>query len=126
MGELPIDDRDAPIYSVGQVADMLEVPQAYLRRLDEADIVRPARSSGGQRRYSRRQIERALRAKQLGEEGMTLVGVRRVLALEDRVAELEAMVRSAGSADPAEVGSEASGRKPAGPAGPEAGDGPRS
>jgi MerR family transcriptional regulator/heat shock protein HspR len=90
MASLPIDDQDAPLYSVGQVAGMLGVPQAYLRRLDELDVVSPTRSAGGQRRYSRREINRVQRVIALVKEGLTLAGARRVLALEDRVAELEA------------------------------------
>jgi MerR family transcriptional regulator/heat shock protein HspR len=102
MVRLLVDDEDAPLYSVGQVADMLEVPQAYLRRLDEHAVVRPSRSSGGQRRYSRREIERLQRANDLVEQGLTLAGVRRVMELEDRVSELEAGRRQTeGGAGPA-------------------------
>jgi hypothetical protein len=32
---------------------MLDIQQAFLRRLDEFEVVRPSRSAGGQRRYSR-------------------------------------------------------------------------
>jgi hypothetical protein len=44
MASLPIDDQDAAVYSVGQVAGMLQVTQAFLRRLDELAVVCPARS----------------------------------------------------------------------------------
>lgn len=86
---LAIDDEDAPIYTVGQVADLLDVQQAYLRRLDDFAVVSPARSGGGQRRYSRREINLVRRVSGLAEEGIGLVGAKRVLALEQRVAELE-------------------------------------
>lgn len=85
---LPIDDENAPLYSVGQAAEMLDVQRAYLRRLDEYDVVRPARSPGGQRRYSRRQIHLVQRINGLADEGIGLAGVRRVLALEEKVASL--------------------------------------
>lgn len=84
------DEQGALLYSVGQVADMLGVPQAYLRRLDERDVVTPSRSAGGQRRYSRREIDQVQRVISLVEEGLNLAGARRVLTLEGRVAELEA------------------------------------
>lgn len=90
MPSLPFDDENAPLYSVGQVSDMLEVPPAYLRRLDEQQVVSPSRSAGGQRRYSRREISRLQRVGDLVAEGLTLAGVRRVMDLQDRVAELEA------------------------------------
>jgi MerR family transcriptional regulator, heat shock protein HspR len=53
-------------------------------------VVCPARSAGGQRRYSRRQIARVARVRELVGAGLTLAGARRVLALEDRVSLLEA------------------------------------
>lgn len=88
MSSLPIDDRDAAFYTVGQVADMLSVQPAYLRRLDSEALVQPARSTGGQRRYSRADIGQIQRVTTLCSEGLTLAGVRRVLELE---AELDAV-----------------------------------
>ena len=90
MARLPIDDEEAPLYSIGQVAQMLGVQQAFLRRLDEQQVVTPARSTGGQRRYSRREIAQIQRVLSLVDEGLTLPGIRRVLELEHRVSELEA------------------------------------
>ncbi|MER6378290.1 helix-turn-helix domain-containing protein [Streptomyces mirabilis] len=87
--ELPIDDADAALYTVGQVAAMLDVPMAFLRRLDEQRVVVPNRSAGGQRRYSRREIHRIAEVIELTGEGLTLAGVRRVLDLQARVKELE-------------------------------------
>jgi MerR family transcriptional regulator, heat shock protein HspR len=85
---LPIDDENAALYSVGQAAEMLDVQPAYLRRLDEYDVVRPARSAGGQRRYTRRQIHLVQRINGLAVEGIGLAGARKVLALEEQVASL--------------------------------------
>jgi len=86
---LPLDDPRAPLYSVGQVARMLDVQQAFLRRLDTHDIVSPARSDGQQRRYSRNDIEDVQEAVGLIGEGLTLGGVRRVLDLQEKVRGLE-------------------------------------
>ncbi len=99
MRSLPMDDQDAPLYTVGQVADMLDVQQAFLRRLDEHDVVRPARSAGGQRRYTRGEIILLQRACAYIREGVTLSGVRRVLALERRIAQLEAELGRRASSD---------------------------
>lgn len=90
MPSLPIDDEHAPLYSVGQVAAMLEVQQAFLRRLDEYEVVRPKRSPGGQRRYSRHDIDRVRYVNVLVGEGMTLSAIRRILQLEQEVARLKA------------------------------------
>ncbi len=87
---LPFDDENLPLFTVGQVAQMLEVQQAFLRRLDEFGVVRPSRSSGGQRRYSRTEVTVVRYVSQLADEGMTLAAIRRVLELEDQVRALEA------------------------------------
>jgi MerR family transcriptional regulator, heat shock protein HspR len=86
----PLDDENMPLFTVGQVAEMLEVQQAFLRRLDEFRVVRPTRSAGGQRRYTRAEIVIVRYVAQLMDGGMTLAAVRRVLQLEMRVRELEA------------------------------------
>jgi MerR family transcriptional regulator, heat shock protein HspR len=74
---------------------MLQVTQAFLRRLDELAVVCPDRSSGGQRRYSRRQIATVARVRELAGGGLTLAAARRVLALEDRISQLEARLDAA-------------------------------
>jgi MerR family transcriptional regulator, heat shock protein HspR len=86
---LPFEDEDLPLYTVGQVSGMLEVQQAFLRRLDEFDVVRPSRSDGGQRRYSRREVVTVQYVVQLTGQGMTLAGIRRILELEAQVLQLE-------------------------------------
>jgi len=86
---LPFEDEDLPLFTVGQVSGMLEVQQAFLRRLDEFGVVRPSRSDGGQRRYSRREIVTVQYVVRLTSEGMTLAAVRRVLELEAQVQDLE-------------------------------------
>jgi DNA-binding transcriptional MerR regulator len=85
----PIEDRSRPLYSVGQVAELLNVQQPFLRRLEEKDLVSPARSDGSQRRYSREDIDVVAAICALIEEGLTLEGVRRVLALQAEVAGLK-------------------------------------
>ena len=86
----PYDDATRPIFTVGQVAEMLDVQQAFLRRLDQFDLVRPARSEGQQRRYSRDDIDRVTTVCGLIDDGLTLNGVRRVLELQAEVAALRA------------------------------------
>lgn len=88
----PYDDPERPLFTVGQVADMLDVQQAFLRRLDQQDLVSPARSDGQQRRYSRADVDRVSEVCGLVGEGLTLVGVRRVLELQAEVKALQAEV----------------------------------
>ncbi len=93
MPPLPIDDIHAPLYTVGQVSSMLDVQPAYLRRLDSEQLVVPDRSDGGQRRYSRAEIDRIQRVTELAGEGLTLAGIKRLLALEAEVAALKSEIR---------------------------------
>jgi MerR family transcriptional regulator, heat shock protein HspR len=86
---LPIDNMDAPLYTVGQVAAMLQVQPAFLRRLESEDLVSPERSGGGQRRYTRTEIDQIHRVSVLAGEGLTLAGIRRLLVLEAEVAQLK-------------------------------------
>jgi MerR family transcriptional regulator, heat shock protein HspR len=93
MPSLPLDDENRPIFTVGQVSEMLEIQQAFLRRLDQLGVVSPSRPSGNQRRYTRREITVVRYVVDLVDEGMTLAAIRRVLDLEARVRELEARAR---------------------------------
>jgi MerR family transcriptional regulator, heat shock protein HspR len=90
MPQLPLDDENLPLFTVGQVSQMLEIQQAFLRRLDELEVVSPARPSGNQRRYTRREITVVQYVVNLVEEGMTLAAVRRILQLEALVRDLTA------------------------------------
>lgn len=85
---LPLDDEHASLFTVGQVAAMLDVRQAFLRRIDRHDIVSPRRSAGGQRRYSRHEIDRIQRVMTMMDEGMTLPAIRRIFELQHRLAEI--------------------------------------
>ncbi|WP_421120963.1 MerR family transcriptional regulator [Aquihabitans daechungensis] len=87
------DDEHAPIFSVGQVADLLGVQSAFVRRLDTEQVVQPARSAGGQRRYSQVQVDRVAQVSSMASEGLNLAGIRRILALEAEVERLECQVR---------------------------------
>jgi len=91
MVTAPFDDELA-IFTVGQVASMLGVQAAFVRRLDAEQVVEPARSGGGHRRYTRSQMLRVQRVWEMAGEGLTLAGIRRILFLEAEVADLHRQV----------------------------------
>jgi MerR family transcriptional regulator, heat shock protein HspR len=84
----PFDDEEIPLYTVGQVAQMLAVKQAFLRRVDELQVVSPQRSAGRQRRYTRVEIRIIRRVASMADEGMTMAAIRRIIELEQRLAEV--------------------------------------
>jgi MerR family transcriptional regulator, heat shock protein HspR len=88
MANSPLDDENTPLYTVGQVAELLAVKQAFLRRVDELQVVSPQRSPGGQRRYTRLEIRVIQQVVTLADEGMTLPAIRRIIELEQQLAEV--------------------------------------
>ena len=86
MAPSPLDDEHAPLYTVGQVAEMLAVKQAFLRRVDDLRVVSPQRSAGGQRRYTRYEIRIIQQVVSMADEGITLQAIRRIIALERQLA----------------------------------------
>ncbi|GAA2622820.1 MerR family transcriptional regulator [Paractinoplanes durhamensis] len=80
------DDADYPAYTMGRAADMIGVTAAFLRSLGAAGLIEPERSLGGHRRYSRHQLQLAVRVRQLLDEGLLLAAACRIVTLEDRLA----------------------------------------
>lgn len=85
-GEEKFDDEDYPAYTMGRAAEMAEVAQPLLRSLEEAGLIAPQRSAGGHRRYSRRQLRRAARARDLVDQGTPVAAACRIITLEDQLA----------------------------------------
>jgi MerR family transcriptional regulator, heat shock protein HspR len=87
MAPSPLDDENAPLYTVGQVAELLGLKQAFLRRVDQLQVVSPQRSEGGQRRYTRYEIQVIQQVVNMADEGITLQAIRRIIALERQLAQ---------------------------------------
>ncbi len=90
-----LGDERAPLFSVGQVSELVGMQPGFLRRLDSMGVVSPSRSGGDHRRYSRADIRRLLDARALMRDGVSVAGVRHVFELKDRVVELEEALRMA-------------------------------
>lgn len=78
-------DRDTPVFAIGVVAELLEVHPRTLRIYEECGLVRPARTAGNNRLYSRANVERLLRVRYLTQvKGVNLAGVKIILDMEER------------------------------------------
>lgn len=83
-------DRHAAVYVISVAAELAGMHPQTLRIYERRGLVEPARTKGGNRRYSAADIEVLSRIAQLTEEGLNLEGIRRVMALEQRIERLEA------------------------------------
>lgn len=79
-----LDDPQAPLYTMGVVADLLGVDQQAIRRLDRPEIMTTARPSGNQRRYSRDDIALLAYALELAGQGISHNAIGRIIELERR------------------------------------------
>jgi DNA-binding transcriptional MerR regulator len=93
-----LDDEDYPAVAMGQAAELLGVQPAFLRSLDNAGVLRPHRTEGGHRRYSRRQLALAARLRELLDEGHSLASARAICGLEDRLRASDARQQEAADA----------------------------
>jgi MerR family transcriptional regulator, heat shock protein HspR len=97
----PPDDQDVPLYVISVAAELADLHPQTLRAYEREGLLRPARTQGGTRRYSPRDVERLRFIRTLTQdEGLNLAGVRVVLELGEklegsrrRIGELEEMVR---------------------------------
>jgi MerR family transcriptional regulator/heat shock protein HspR len=97
----PTVDLDAPVYVISVAAAMSDLHPQTLRAYERDGLLEPARTPGGTRRYSRRDIERLRLIRRLTQdEGLNLAGVRLALELGEkldgarrRIVELEEVVR---------------------------------
>ncbi|MCH5671044.1 helix-turn-helix domain-containing protein [Streptomyces gilvus] len=80
-----LDDEDYPAYTMGRAADVLGTTPAFLRAVGETELIAPLRSEGGHRRYSRRQLRTAARARELVDQGTPIEAACRIVSLEDQL-----------------------------------------
>jgi len=80
------------VYVISVAAELAGMHPQTLRIYERRGLVQPARTQGGNRRYSDLDILRLRRIQELAGEGMNLEGIRRVMALEAEVEALQAEV----------------------------------
>jgi len=81
-------DTATPVYVISVAADLTGVHAQTLRNYERQGLLTPARSRGGNRRYSDADLTRIRRISELTDDGVALTGVRRILDLEQRLAEI--------------------------------------
>src|SRR2546423_10883062 len=94
-------DDEGRLYKIGEVCKMAEV-QPYVLRYWETEFppLAPNKSGGGERLYTRREIDIILRIKQLlYSEGFTIAGAKKKLDVEMTAPVAEVAASSAASKD---------------------------
>ncbi len=87
----PRDDRGLgrPRYMISVAAELVGMHPQTLRIYEQKGLVRPKRTAGNTRLYSDEDVERLQLIQRLTTEiGLNLVGVERVLHLEDELARM--------------------------------------
>jgi MerR family transcriptional regulator, heat shock protein HspR len=95
-----VDDPDYPLYTVGQATEFLGINPPTLRRWEREGLVSPHRTDGGQRRYTRKELDQLQEIAQLTDEGVTTAGIRKVLELRQRIDQLEDQLAAQDAAEP--------------------------
>jgi MerR family transcriptional regulator, heat shock protein HspR len=78
------------VFAISVVAEMVSMPAQNLRVYERHGLLQPERTPGGTRRYSREDVERLHRIRELLSEGLNLAGIAHVLRLEAEVDRLRA------------------------------------
>jgi MerR family transcriptional regulator/heat shock protein HspR len=86
-------DNSRGVFAISVAAEMVSMQIQNLRVYERRGLVDPDRTAGGTRLYSRDDIDRLHRIRQLLAEGLNLAGIAHVLRLEGDVARLRSEVR---------------------------------
>jgi MerR family transcriptional regulator/heat shock protein HspR len=85
---------DQDLFLISMAARMLEMHPQTLRKYERLGLIRPARTLGSMRLYTRDEIERLRLIKQLVDEaGINLAGVQRLLSIAEVVGRIRPLAR---------------------------------
>ena len=82
---MPMRPDARALYVISVAAELAGMHPQTLRIYERKGLIEPARTSGRSRRYSERDIELLRRIQELSNDGVSLAGVQRMLALEDEL-----------------------------------------
>jgi MerR family transcriptional regulator/heat shock protein HspR len=85
-------DEEQGVFMISVAAQLAEMHPQTLRIYEQRGLIAPKRSPKNTRLYSQRDVERLRRIQEMTAQGLNLVGVETVLALEEQVAKLKRRV----------------------------------
>jgi MerR family transcriptional regulator/heat shock protein HspR len=86
-------DEEKGVFMISVAAELAEMHPQTLRMYEQRGLIAPKRSPKNTRLYSQRDVERLRRIQEMTAEGLNLVGVEIVLALEEQVGRLKRRVK---------------------------------
>ncbi len=87
-------NEDTAVYVISVAAQLAGMHPQTLRIYERRGLLTPARTQGGNRRYSDADIARLRRIAELASAGMNLEGIRHVMSLEAEVIHLREQVEN--------------------------------
>ncbi len=88
-----MEPSDRALYIISVAAELAGVHPQTLRIYERKGLIEPARTQGRSRRYSENDIALLRRIQELTNEGVSLVGVRKIIDLETDLARAQARIR---------------------------------
>src|SRR3954467_969998 len=96
-----MEQGERALYIISVAAELAGVHPQTLRIYERKGLIEPARTQGRSRRYSERDIALLRRIQELTNDGVSLAGVHKILALEEdlydaheRIAQLQARLEA--------------------------------
>jgi MerR family transcriptional regulator, heat shock protein HspR len=89
---MAMDESQRALYIISVAAELAGVHPQTLRIYERKGLIEPQRTTGRSRRYSESDIELLRRIQELTNEGVSLVGVRKVLDLEAELDDARARI----------------------------------
>jgi len=83
---------DSPVYVISVAAQLSGLHPQTLRTYDRMGLVSPGRSAGRGRRYSLRDVLLLREVQRLSQEGVNLLGIKRILELESELERFRAVL----------------------------------
>jgi len=90
MAAQPSRSGARAVYVISVAAELAGVHPQTLRIYERKGLLDPARTAGGNRRYSEKDLDRLRRIAELTAAGLNLAGVKHVLALEAELDDVRA------------------------------------
>ncbi|GAB6098729.1 hypothetical protein JCM16358_06080 [Halanaerocella petrolearia] len=73
------DDLKTPIYSMGLTKKMTGLTARQIRYYEEENLINPARTKGNQRLFSKHDVKKLNKIKELLNKGLNIAGILRKL-----------------------------------------------